>query len=59
MQPVLHTYRKTMPIKTKPNIGHQTKKPLCVRYAELLRLRQTILETQSAKPTRDDRLDLR
>jgi hypothetical protein len=33
-----------------------SQRELCVRYAEVLALRQAILETQSAKPTRDDRL---
>jgi hypothetical protein len=32
------------------------KKKLCDRYAEVLRLRQMIIETQSSKPTRDARL---
>ena len=35
------------------------EKPLCVRYAELLRLRKIVLETQSEKLTQDDRFDLR
>ena len=39
--------------KAKTNISQRA---LCVRYAEVLALRQAILETQSAKPTRDDRL---
>jgi hypothetical protein len=29
---------------------------LCVRHAEVLALRQAILEIESAKPTRDNRL---
>lgn len=33
-----------------------SQRALCVRHAEVLALRQAILETQSAKPTRDDRL---
>ncbi len=32
----------------------RTKKPLCVRYAEVMRLRQAIIEAQSAKPTREE-----
>jgi hypothetical protein len=59
VQTVLHTYKKTIQIKAKPDVGRQAKKPLGVRYAELLRLRQTVLETQSAKPTRVNHLDLR
>ncbi len=34
----------------------RTKKPLCVRYAEVMRLRQAIIEAQSAKPAREERL---
>jgi hypothetical protein len=38
--------------KTKKNVGGLTKKPLGVRYAEVLKLRQTILQTQSAAKRR-------
>jgi hypothetical protein len=41
--------------KARTGVGQPTPKPLGIRYAELLRLRQTIREIQSAKPTRDDR----
>jgi hypothetical protein len=37
------------PAKTKACLG--TKKPLRVRYAEIMRLRRKIIELQSAKPT--------
>jgi hypothetical protein len=43
------------PSKARTGVGRPAPKPLDVRYAELLRLRQTIREIQSAKPTRDDR----
>jgi hypothetical protein len=39
--------------KAKTSISQRA---LCVRHAEVLALRQAILETQSAKPTRDNRL---
>jgi hypothetical protein len=42
------------PIKQK--IGLRTdKKPLCVRYAEILRLRQRLAEVQSAQSTKTGR----
>jgi hypothetical protein len=41
------------PAKPKARLG--TKKPLCVRYAEVVQLRQTIIETQLARPTREGR----
>jgi hypothetical protein len=41
--------------KARASVGQSTPKPLGIRYAELLRLRQTIREIQSAKPARDDR----
>ena len=34
----------------------RTEKPLSVRYAEVMRLRQAIIEAQSAKPARKERL---
>jgi len=39
--------------KAKTNISQRA---LYVRYAEVLALRQTILETMSEKPSRDSRL---
>ena len=39
--------------KAKTSISERA---LCIRYTEVLELRQAILETQSAKPTEDDRL---
>ena len=38
--------------KTKKNVGGPTKRPLRVRYAEVLELRQAILQTQSAAKRR-------
>jgi hypothetical protein len=34
----------------------EPKKPLCVRYEEVVTLRQAILEAQTTKPLREDRL---
>jgi hypothetical protein len=39
--------------RKKTNPGQEAKKQLCVRYAEIMRLRQSIIETQSAKQERD------
>jgi hypothetical protein len=39
--------------KAKTNISERA---LSIRHAEVLELRQAILEMQSAKPTEDDRL---
>ena len=50
------TRTKARPIEAKIKINVD-EKPLCVRYAELLWLRKKVLE--SAKPMRDNRLDLR
>jgi hypothetical protein len=43
-------------LKAKKKARLRTKKPLCVRYAEVMRLRQAIIEAQSAKPAREERL---
>jgi hypothetical protein len=43
------------PSKARNGVDQPTPKPLGIRYAELLRLRQAIREIQSAKPARDDR----
>jgi hypothetical protein len=43
-------------LKAKTKARLRTKKPLCVRYAEVMRLRQAIIEAQSAKPAREGRL---
>jgi hypothetical protein len=41
--------------KAKKNVSQSTQKPLGVRYAEVLKLRQAILQTQSAtKPLKID-----
>jgi hypothetical protein len=42
----------------KPKDRIELKKPLSVRYAELLRLRQAILEAQTAKPSQKDQSEL-
>jgi hypothetical protein len=43
-------------LKEKKNVGQLTKKPLSVRYAEVLRLRQALLQAQSVvKPSQLDR----
>jgi hypothetical protein len=42
------------PSKARPGVNRPAPKPLDVRYAELLRLRQTIREIQTVK-TRDHR----
>jgi hypothetical protein len=43
-------------LKEKMKARLRTKKPLCVRYAEVMRLRQAIIEAQSAKPASEERL---
>jgi hypothetical protein len=48
--------RRQRPTKARIDVGQPTKKPLSVRYAELLKLRQTLLRAESrAKPPRVDR----
>ena len=47
--------KKRRPTKARTKAGKQIKEPLCVRYAELLRLRKTIQDIQSEKSERDDR----
>jgi len=59
MQASVHTHKKPGQRKAANRLSQRTMEPLCVRYAELLRLRQAILEAQPAKPTQDNRLDLR
>jgi hypothetical protein len=59
MQASVHTHKKAEEGKSANRLSQQTKEPLCVRYAELLRLRQAILKSAPAKPTRVDRLNLR
>lgn len=41
-------------LKAKTKARLRTKKPLSVRYAEVMRLRQAIIEAQSAKPAREE-----
>jgi hypothetical protein len=48
--------RRQRPTKARIGVGQPTKKPLSVRYAELLKLRQTVLQAETrAKPPRVDR----
>jgi hypothetical protein len=51
--------QKARPIKAITNVGDRTEKLLCVHYAELMRLRQKVLEAESTKSTRDNRIDLK
>jgi hypothetical protein len=41
------------PKKVKDDVGRPTKKSLCVRYAEVLRLRQAIAHAQSQATQRE------
>ena len=43
-------------LKAKTKVRLRTEKLLSVRYAEVMRLRQAIIEAQSAKPAREERL---
>jgi hypothetical protein len=47
-------------MKPRPSAEHKAvfepKKPLSVRYEEVVTLRQAILEAQATKPLREDRL---
>ena len=43
-------------LKAKTKVRLRTEKPLSVRYAEVMRLRQAIIEAQSANPAREERL---
>jgi hypothetical protein len=43
-------------LKAKTKARFRTKKALSVRYAEVMRLRQAIIEAESAKPAREERL---
>jgi hypothetical protein len=48
--------KRREPKKEKTNDGRAQKPPLSVRYAEVLRLRQALLQTQlAAKPRQVDR----
>jgi hypothetical protein len=40
------------------NDGDWAQAPLCVRYAELLRLRQAVLKIELEESSRDSRIDL-
>ena len=42
-------------LKAKTKVRLRTEKPLSVRYAEVMRLRQAIIEAQSANPAREER----
>jgi hypothetical protein len=41
--------RRQTPTKARNRVGRPAKKPLGVRYAELLKLRQLMLQLQSEK----------
>ena len=43
-------------LKAKTKVRLRAQKPLSVRYAEVMRLRQAIIEAQSANPAREERL---
>ena len=43
-------------LKAKTKARLRTEKSLSVRYAEVMRLRQAIIEAQSAKPASEERL---
>ena len=51
--------QRARPTKAVTSVGDWTKTPLCVRYAELLRLRQAVLKMEVAKSSRDSRIDLK
>ncbi len=40
------------PIKAITNFSNRLKEPLWLRYVELMRLRQTVLEAESTRSTR-------
>ena len=44
--------------RAKSNFGDWAQAPLCVRYAELLRLRQAVLKIELEKSARDSPTDL-
>jgi hypothetical protein len=51
--------KKTRPEKGIISFGDQIEKPLCVRYVELIRLRQIVFDAESARSKRDNRLALK
>ena len=51
--------QEAAPIEAVTGVGEWTQTPLCVRYAELLRLRQAVLEMELVKSSRDSRIDLK
>ena len=51
--------KKEMPTKAITNVGDSTEARLCVRYAELLQLRQTVLKMELMKSSRNSRIDLK
>ena len=55
----LSSAKNEIPVKAITNVGDWTQTPLCVRYAELLRLRQAVLKMELEKPSRDSRIDLK
>ena len=51
--------QRARPTKAVTSVGDWTKTPLCVRYEELLRLRQAVLKMELAETSRDSRTDLK
>lgn len=51
--------QRARPTKAVTGVGDWTKMPVCVRYAELLRLRQVVLKMELAKSSRDSRIELK
>jgi hypothetical protein len=57
--PSSHVQKKKRPEKGITSLGEQKEKPLCVRYVELIRLRQIVFDAESARSMRDNRLALK
>lgn len=51
--------REARPTEAVTRVGDWTQTPLCVRYAELLRLRQAVLKLESElEKSSRDRIDM-
>lgn len=51
--------REARPAEAVTRVGDWTQTPLCVRYAELLRLRQAVLKLESElEKSSRDRIDM-
>jgi hypothetical protein len=57
--PSSHVQKKKRPEKGIISLGDHEEKSLCVRYVELIRLRQLVRKAESAKSPRDNRLALK